>query len=561
MDAWRRAGTTSTGRENGPKNANTLPLGKGGSLKRGHPAEDPMDPSNADTLWVGPPHLRPRHGFTIGNDQRALPNMLALPAPKNEPYRLLPEPAPSKPLAIAGPDGADVYSNDYLPGRPAGPTRPHEDLLAPEKDPNEVPLSEAERNKLRTLAKEFGFGGETLVNQYQVARRTEGFRKLYCGAISASTSEKMLQAYFAEFGEVRSVSVIRDKDTGLSKGFGFVSMQASEGAKKALLRQIHIVDNRTIRVTLTFRPPKVGEEKRKNCGAWKPKQQEERALLSDEVQAIDVREGRLYIGPLAENVSPNILEDHFSKFGLVAKSNVVRGVNNDIKKTYGVIRFRETQSCKRVLQNPKHHVNEKPVEVALSKFCLEMLMRPTTLWLWEIGYSLEQQELGKHFAQYGPVFRAIHIFNPATGEKKGYGFVDFVNENTVAEACKGPGKGPYRFTVKGQQGFFGKFLPKMLKRDLMYMEDRLGNVLLQQMHQKVPDSGTWGVNSAPAASQVKTVTCKLPRTMLPVVVGEDGKIVTDIARDAKVKLPTSQDASENNPHFDGFTYTKPTSTK
>ena len=29
-----------------------------------------------------------------------------------------------------------------------------------------------------------------------------------------------------------------------------------------------------------------------------------------------------------------------------------------------------------------------------------------------------------------------------------------------------------RFTVKGQQGFFGKFLPKMLKRDLMYMEDR-----------------------------------------------------------------------------------------
>ena len=46
MDAWRRAGTTSTGRETGPgsknsKNANTLPLGKGGGLKRGHPTEVP----------------------------------------------------------------------------------------------------------------------------------------------------------------------------------------------------------------------------------------------------------------------------------------------------------------------------------------------------------------------------------------------------------------------------------------------------------------------------------------------------------------------------------------
>ena len=88
-----------------------------------------------------------------------------------EPYRLIPETAPSKPLAIRGPDGADVYSNDFLPGRPAGPTRPDEPILAPEKDPNEVPLSEAERNKLRALAKEFGFGGETLVNQYQVRRK------------------------------------------------------------------------------------------------------------------------------------------------------------------------------------------------------------------------------------------------------------------------------------------------------------------------------------------------------------------------------------------------------
>ena len=104
------------------------------------------------------------------------------------------------------------------------------------------------------------------------------------------------------------MSVVRDKDTGLSKCFGFVSMQASDGAKKALLKQvlrgfffsyciirytqIHIVDNRTIRVTLTFRPPKPSEEKRKNCGSWKPRQQEERALLSDEVQSIDVREGR-----------------------------------------------------------------------------------------------------------------------------------------------------------------------------------------------------------------------------------------------------------------------------
>ena len=66
----------------------------------------------------------------------------------------------------------------------------------------------------------------------------------------------------------------------------------------------------------------------------------------------------------------------------------------------------------------------------------------------------------------------------------------------------------------------------MLKRDLMYMEDRymhkihkiqkdqffkkklrLGNVLLQQMHQKVPDSGTWGVSTAPPNQVFAHLTC------------------------------------------------------
>jgi RNA recognition motif-containing protein len=236
-------------------------------------------------------------------------------------------------------------------------------------------------------------------------------------------------------------------------------------------------------------------------------------------------------------VSPNILEDHFSKFGLVANCNVNRGANNTTKKSFGVIVFQETQACKRVLQNPRHFVNDQLVEVALSRFCLEMLMSPSTVWAWELSWSLEQEELAVYFAQFGAVYRAIHIGNPATGEKKGYGLVDFVEEDTAAKACRGPGKGPYSFTLKGSRAFYGRFLPRELKRDLMYMEDRFGNELLKQLHQKVPDSGSWGV--APQgvkAAQLKTATCKLPRAMLPVVVGEDGKIVSDIAKAAKAKV-------------------------
>lgn len=261
----------------------------------------------------------------------------------------------------------------------------------------------------------------------------------------------------------------------MSKGFGFTVMKEAMDARKALMKQIHVVDNRTIRVTLTFREGRAPEFKRQNCGGWTPRQQAERAVLSDEVQRLEVKEGRCYVGPLPDNCSPNLLEDHFKKFGLVARSDVSRKVSNPMKKNFGTIRFRETQACKRVLQNPRHLVNGQQVEVALSKFCLEMLMSASTVWLWEVSWSLEQAELARHFASFGAVFRALHIFNPSTGEKKGYGLVDFVKEDTVAAACSGAGKGPWRFTIKGQQGFYGRFLPKELKRDLMYMEDRCGH--------------------------------------------------------------------------------------
>ena len=58
--------------------------------------------------------------------------------------------------------------------------------------------------------------------------------KLYVGNLSYNTSEDDLNQLFAQYGEVRSVNVIKDKFSGRSKGFGFVEMATSEDAEKAL---------------------------------------------------------------------------------------------------------------------------------------------------------------------------------------------------------------------------------------------------------------------------------------------------------------------------------------
>ena len=59
-------------------------------------------------------------------------------------------------------------------------------------------------------------------------------KKLYVGNLSFSTSEQSLQDKIAEFGEVESAKIITDRDTGRSKGFGFVEMATDEAAESAI---------------------------------------------------------------------------------------------------------------------------------------------------------------------------------------------------------------------------------------------------------------------------------------------------------------------------------------
>ena len=59
-------------------------------------------------------------------------------------------------------------------------------------------------------------------------------KKLYVGNLSYSTDEGSLEESFSEFGTVESVAIIKDRDTGRSKGFGFVEMSDDEAAKKAI---------------------------------------------------------------------------------------------------------------------------------------------------------------------------------------------------------------------------------------------------------------------------------------------------------------------------------------
>ncbi|MBN1401414.1 MAG: RNA-binding protein [Anaerolineae bacterium] len=74
-------------------------------------------------------------------------------------------------------------------------------------------------------------------------------KKLYVGNLSYDTTESTLESLFSQAGEVVEAAVVTDRETGRSRGFGFVEM-ADEAGAAAAIEQFNgrELDGRTIRV-------------------------------------------------------------------------------------------------------------------------------------------------------------------------------------------------------------------------------------------------------------------------------------------------------------------------
>jgi len=82
-------------------------------------------------------------------------------------------------------------------------------------------------------------------------------KKIYVGNLSYNTYESNLQNLFQVYGQVASVKIITDRDTGNSKGFGFVEMGSENEARAAIAGMNGAeVDGRQLKVNEAMDKPR-----------------------------------------------------------------------------------------------------------------------------------------------------------------------------------------------------------------------------------------------------------------------------------------------------------------
>jgi RNA recognition motif-containing protein len=95
-------------------------------------------------------------------------------------------------------------------------------------------------------------------------------QKLFVGGIAFITTEEGLQEFFAQAGEVASAAIVTDRDTGRSRGFGFVEMTSAEGAQRAVADlNGRDLDGRSLKIEIAKPKAGSGYAAQPGRGSWR----------------------------------------------------------------------------------------------------------------------------------------------------------------------------------------------------------------------------------------------------------------------------------------------------
>ncbi|XP_052191323.1 polyadenylate-binding protein RBP47-like [Diospyros lotus] len=259
-------------------------------------------------------------------------------------------------------------------------------------------------------------------------------RTIWIGDLQNWMDEDYLHSCFASTGEVSSIKVIRNKQTGLSEGYGFVEFISHAAANKVL-------QNYTGKAM-----PNTEQTFRLNWATYS---------MGDK-QLHNGSDLSIFVGDLASDVTNNLLHETFaSKYPSVKAAKVVIDANTGCSKGYGFVRFGdENERSQAMTEMNGVYCSSRPMRIGaatprkssgyqqqyssqggyVSNGASTQSSQPdgdstnTTIFVGGLDPDVTDKDLRNTFSQYGEI---VSVKIPVG---KGCGFVQFANRNNAEEA-------------------------------------------------------------------------------------------------------------------------------
>ncbi|XP_023921692.1 polyadenylate-binding protein RBP47 [Quercus suber] len=267
--------------------------------------------------------------------------------------------------------------------------------------------------------------------QQQQGSSGEHNKTIWVGDLHHWMDENFLHNCFVSTGEIASVKVIRNKQTGLSEGYGFVEFFSHATAEKVLQNYAGLfMPNTEQPFRLNWATFSTGDKR------------------SDNVPDLSI-----FVGDLAADVTDSLLHETFvSKYPSVKAAKVVFDANTGRSKGYGFVRFGdENERSQAMTEMNGVYCSSRPMRIGaatprkssgyqqsqggyasngMSAQQADGDSTNTTIFVGGLDPNVSDEDLKQPFSQYGDI---VSVKIP-TG--KGCGFVQFANRNNAEEALQ-----------------------------------------------------------------------------------------------------------------------------
>ncbi|GBM14247.1 Heterogeneous nuclear ribonucleoproteins A2/B1 [Araneus ventricosus] len=174
------------------------------------------------------------------------------------------------------------------------------------------------------------------------------YRKLFVGGINSDVTENDLKAYFEKFGVLTGCTIHRNRDTGRSRGFGFVTFK----------------DPSSVDAAQSSRPHAIG-----NCEVTT-----KRAVPREYFELFDglLTVNKIFVGGLRQDIQESDLQEYFGSFGRVKKIDIMVDRNTNTLRGFAFVEFDDYDPVDKVVLLGNHFIRGHDVTVKKAKSRLEM---------------------------------------------------------------------------------------------------------------------------------------------------------------------------------------------